>query len=65
MRDVVTPRDEVTWPSRNHIAIRFLHGAREWISPMLRERVADSDGFNKGENGSCFVRSTIHCNSVS
>ena len=30
---------------------------------MLRKRVADSDGFNTGENESCFVRITIHCNS--
>ena len=30
---------------------------------MICERTSDSNGFDKGENGTCFVQSTIHCNS--
>ena len=53
--------------TKSRVAIRFLHGTKEWCLPprcyVTRVAEAGSDGFNKqtksSENGSCFVRITL------
>ena len=59
------------------IAARFARFASLWaagapwglrtVVPAIAARVTfffDSNGFNKGENGTCLVQSTIQCNSI-
>ena len=48
-----------TFVTKSRVAISFLHGATEWGSPKIRESAVDSDGVDRGENGTCFVQSTI------